>query len=318
VRVTLGQLKTFEAVARLGSFSGAANEMFVAQPAVSKKIRLLKEEVGLSRREQVGKRIYLTNAGRLLLSVCLDWLKTWAHFEQSIADLKGLKQGRLRIAEVTTSKYFVPRMLGPSCKRYRGIDAAMEVINRDRLLERLARNEHDLYIMGFPQDSLDIDSEPLTGNLLVVVSPASHPLATRRHIHFSELADQVFLMREKGSGTRIAIERPFAEKQTPPQVKMELGSNAAIKQAVAGGLGLAMRRRCTPVIRLVSVRLPLRSKARKGNDTATANSINPATARARVRSTAFGRWRASAAAESPAADHNRGRRPASGISKPLG
>jgi DNA-binding transcriptional LysR family regulator len=243
MRVTLGQLKTFEAVARLGSFSGAANELCVTQPAVSKKIRLLQEEVGLPLFEQIGKRIYLTDAGRLLLSVSRDWLETWARFEQSIADLQGLKQGRLRIAVVTTSKYFVPRVLGPFCERYPGIDVAMEVINRDRLLERLARNEDDLYIMGVPPDDLDIDSEPLIGNPLVVVAPASHPLAKRRRIPFSELADQVFLMREKGSGTRIAIERLFAEKLTPLQVKMELGSNEAIKQAVAGGLGLAIMSR---------------------------------------------------------------------------
>ena len=243
MRVTLGQLTAFEAVARLGSFSGAANELFVTQPAVSKKIRLLQEQVGLALLEQVGKRIYLTDAGRLLLNLCRDWLDTWGRFEQSIADLQGLKQGRLRIAVVTTSKYFMPRVLGPFCERYPGIDVAMEVINRDRLLERLARNDDDLYIMGVPPDDLDIDSEPLIGNPLVVISPASHPLATRRRVRFSELADQVFLMREQGSGTRITIERLFAEKQTPLKVKMELGSNEAIKQAVAGGLGLAIMSR---------------------------------------------------------------------------
>ena len=238
MRVTLGQLTAFEAVARLGSFSGAANELFVTQPAVSKKIRLLQEQVGLALLEQVGKRIYLTDAGRLLLNLCRDWLDTWGRFEQSIADLQGLKQGRLRIAVVTTSKYFMPRVLGPFCERYPGIDVAMEVINRDRLLERLARNDDDLYIMGVPPDDLDIDSEPLIGNPLVVISPASHPLATRRRVRFSELADQVFLMREQGSGTRITIERLFAEKQTPLKVKMELGSNEAIKQAVADGFML--------------------------------------------------------------------------------
>lgn len=243
MRVTLGQLKAFEAVARLGSFSSAANELFVTQPAVSKKIRLLQEEVGMPLLEQVGKRIYLTDAGRLLLNVSRDWLETWARFEQSIADLQGLKQGRLRIAVVTTGKYFIPRVLGRFCERYPGIDVAMEVINRDRLLERLAHNDDDLYIMGEPPADLDIDSEPLIGNPLVVVAPASHPLARRSRIRFAELANQEFLLREHGSGTRIAIERVFEEKQTPLNVKIELGSNEAIKQAVAGGLGLAIMSR---------------------------------------------------------------------------
>jgi DNA-binding transcriptional LysR family regulator len=243
MRVTLGQLTAFEAVARLGSFSSAARELFVTQPAISKKIRLLQEEVGLPLLEQVGKRIYLTDAGRLLLDVSRDWLDTWARFEQSIADLQGLKQGRLRIAVVTTSKYFIPRVLGQFCERYPGIDVAMEVINRDRLLERLARNDDDLYIMGVPPANLDIDSEPLIGNPLVVIGPASHPLAKRSRIRFAELANQAFLVREHGSGTRIAIERVFEENQTPLNVKIELGSNEAIKQAVAGGLGLAIMSR---------------------------------------------------------------------------
>ncbi len=240
MRVTLGQLKAFEAVTRLGSFSGAARELYVTQPAISKKIRLLQEEVGLPLLEQVGKGIHLTDAGRLMLGVCRDWLETWSRFEQSIADLQGVKQGRLRIAVVTTSKYFMPRVLGPFCARYPGIDVAMEVINRDRLLERLARNEDDLYIMGVPPQDLDVVSEPLISNPLVVIAPAAHPLALRSRIRLRELADQFFLMREKGSGTRITVERLFHEKGIVLKVKMELGSNEAIKQAVASGLGLAI------------------------------------------------------------------------------
>jgi DNA-binding transcriptional LysR family regulator len=243
MRVTLGQLKAFEAVARLGSFSGAGKELFITQPAVSKKVRQLQDEVGLPLIEQVGKKLFLTEAGRLLLGVCTDWLDTWARFEQSIADLQGLKRGRLKIAVVTTSKYFMPRVLGPFCAEYPGIDVAMEVVNRDRLLERLARNEDDLYVMGVPPDDIDIVSRPLIGNPLVVVAPASHPLAKRRRVRFAELADQVFLMREQGSGTRIAIERLFKQKNIPLNVKMELGSNEAIKQAVAGGLGLSVMSR---------------------------------------------------------------------------
>jgi DNA-binding transcriptional LysR family regulator len=240
MRVTLGQLKAFEAVARLGSFSGAARELFVTQPAVSKKIRLLQEEVGLPLLEQIGKRIYLTDAGRELLEVCNDWLETWARFEQKVADHKGLKQGRLRIAVVTTSKYFMPRVLGPFCARYPGVDVTMEVVNRDRLLERLSRNEDDLYVMGFPPEDWEIQSEPLIENPLVVVGPASHPMAGRGQIPFAELCDEVFILREPGSGTRIAVERVFRERGTPLRVKMELGSNEAIKQAVAGGLGLSI------------------------------------------------------------------------------
>jgi DNA-binding transcriptional LysR family regulator len=245
LRITLGQLKAFEAVARLGSFSRAAEELHVTQPAISKKISLLQEEVGLTMLEQVGKRLYLTDAGRELLATCADWLDTWGRFEQSIADLKGLKQGRLRLCVVTTSKYFMPRVLGPFCDQYPGIDIAMQVVNRDRLLERLDRNKDDLYVMGVPPEGAGIESERLMENPLVVLAPAFHPLANRRGIPFAELAQAAFVMREQGSGTRITVEREFQQRGLSLRIKLELGSNEAIKQAVAGGLGLAILSRST-------------------------------------------------------------------------
>ncbi|MGE5155853.1 MAG: LysR family transcriptional regulator, partial [Bdellovibrio bacteriovorus] len=239
------QLRAFEAVARLRSFTRAAEELHVTQPTVSKQIRLLNEEVGLPLLEQIGKQVFLTQAGEELYVTCGDWLQTWGRFEQSIANLQGLKQGRLKIASVTTTKYFMPRVLGPFCAKYPGIDIVMEVVNRDRLLERLSRNEDDLYVMGVPPEGWDIESEPLVENALVVVAAADHPLAGRPRIPVTELANQPFLVREHGSGTRITMERVFREQGTPFVVKMELGSNEAIKQAVAGGLGLAVLSRST-------------------------------------------------------------------------
>lgn len=240
MHVTLRQLRAFEAVARLKSFSRAAEELHVTQPTVSKQIRQLQEAVALPLLEQIGKKVYLTEAGEQLYATCADWLESWNRFEQTIADLKGAKRGRLRIAAVTTAKYFMPRMLGPFCAQYPGIDVALEVINRDRLLERLAYNQDDLYVMGVPPDGLDIECEPFLENPLVVLAPANHPLARRRRIPFAELGKEWFLMRERGSGTRLATERAFQERNVPLRIRMELGSNEAIKQAVAGGLGLAV------------------------------------------------------------------------------
>lgn len=244
-RVTLRQLRAFEAVARLRNFSRAAEEMHVTQPTVSKQIRLLHEEVGLPLLEQIGKKVFLTEAGEELYATCADWLETWGRFEQRIANLKGLKQGRLKIATVTTAKYFLPRVLGPFCAKYPGIDVAMEVVNRDRVLERLSRNQDDLYVMGLPPEDWDIESEPLMENELVVLAAASHPLVQRRRIPLHDLAPHRFLARERGSGTRITVERVFEEHRVPFQIRMELGSNEAIKQAVAGGLGLAVLSRST-------------------------------------------------------------------------
>lgn len=240
MRVTLRQLRTFEAVARLKSFSGAAGEMHVSQPTVSKQIKSLHEEIGLPLLEQIGKKVFLTEAGQELYDTCSEWLNTWSRFEQNIADLKGMKQGRLRIAAVTTTKYFMPRILGPFCAQYPGIDISLEVLNRDRLLERMRQNVDDLYIMGVPPEGMDVEAEAFMDNPLVVLAPASHPLAHRKRIPLKRLGKEMFLMREQGSGTRMTIERIFADRNIPLNIKMELGSNEAIKQAVAGGLGLAI------------------------------------------------------------------------------
>ncbi len=245
MHVTLRQLRAFEAVARLRSFSRAAEELHVTQPTVSKQLRLLHEQVGLPLLEQLGKKVFITEAGQELYATCADWLETWGRFEQTIDNLKGLKQGRLRIAAVTTTKYFMPRILGPFCARYPGIDIALEVVNRDRLLERLSRNQDDLYIMGVPPEGLDAERESFMDNPLVVLAPIAHPLVGRRRIAFADLAGESFLVRERGSGTRMIMERVFQERGTPLRIKMELGSNEAIKQAVAGGLGLAMLSRST-------------------------------------------------------------------------
>ncbi|AOV17294.1 LysR family transcriptional regulator [Acidihalobacter aeolianus] len=245
MHVTLRQLQAFEAVARLRSFSRAAEEMHVTQPTVSKQIRALHEQVGLPLLEQVGKKVFLTEAGQELYATCADWLNTWGRFEQAVANLKGLKQGRLKIAAVTTAKYFMPRILGPFCSQYPGIDISLEVVNRDRVLDRMARNEDDLYVMGVPPDDMDIESEAFMDNPIVVIAPVGHRLADRRRIPFAALGDETFLVREQGSGTRMTMERLFQEQGVPLNIRMELGSNEAIKQAVAGGLGLALLSRST-------------------------------------------------------------------------
>lgn len=245
MHITLRQLRAFEAVARLKSFSRAAAEMHVTQPTVSKQIRLLHEEVGLPLLEQIGKKIFLTQAGEQLHATCADWLEAWGRFEQTVADFKGVKQGRLRIAAVTTTKFFMPRILGPFCAQYPGIDIALEVVNRDRLLERLAQNQDDLYVMGVPPEGLAIECEPFLENPLVVLAPIDHPLAQRKRIRLASLAQEPFIMRERGSGTRLAAERVFEERGVPLWIRMELGSNEAIKQAVAGGLGLAILSKST-------------------------------------------------------------------------
>lgn len=237
---TLRQLEVFSAIARLGSFTRAAEELFLTQPTISMQIKKLTDAVGVPLFEQVGKKIYLTDAGRELQRTCRDVFASLNRFEMYVADLKGLDTGSLRIAVVTTAKYFIPRLLGSFCQLHPGIDASLKVSNRERILRRMADNEDDLYILGQPPIDLDTVAEPFLPNPLVVLAPAAHPLADRKRIPLTRLAEEPFIFREPGSGTRMATERLFAEHGLRMKMRMELGSNEAIKQAVAGGLGLAV------------------------------------------------------------------------------
>jgi DNA-binding transcriptional LysR family regulator len=156
------------------------------------------------------------------------------------ADMKGLKKGYLRIAVVTTAKYFAPRLLGPFCQKYPGVEVSLKVTNRERVLERIADNLDDLYIMGQPPDGLEIHSEPFLSNPLVPLATRDHPLTGKRRIPLKRFLEEPFILREPGSGTRIALERLLNAHALKPRIRMELGSNEAIKQAVVGGLGVSV------------------------------------------------------------------------------
>lgn len=242
---TLRQLELFEAIARLGSFTRAAEELFLTQPTVSMQIKKLTDTVGLPLFEQVGKKIYLTDIGHELHRTCRGISEHLANFEMIAADMKGLKTGKLRLAVVTTAKYFAPRLLGTFCQLYPGVDVSLKVSNRERVLERLASNQDDLYILGLPPADADVVAEAFLENNMVVIAPANHPLAKKKKVPPELLANEPFLLREKGSGTRIATERLFDELGLKIKVRMELGSNEAIKQAVIGGLGISVLSRHT-------------------------------------------------------------------------
>lgn len=237
---TLHQLKVFEAIARSGSFTRAAEEMFLSQPTVSQQIKQLTKAVGMPLFEQIGKRLYLTDAGKEVLIVCKDISERMSQLEMTLADLRGLKQGNLRLTVITTAKYFVPRLLGQFRHRYPGIKVSLQVTNRKQVLERLSENLDDLYILGQPPEGLDINLRPMLENALVAIAPSDHPLAHEKNIPLQRLAEEPFIMREAGSGTRMAVERFFAENRVEINVEMEIGSNEAIKHAIVGGLGVSV------------------------------------------------------------------------------
>ncbi len=237
---TLRQLKVFEAVARNLSFTRAAEELYLTQPTVSIQIKQLAEIVGQPLLGQVGKRVFLTDAGQELLKVCREIFDGLSRFEMLVSDMKGVKAGKLRLAVITTAKYFVPRLLGLFCQRYPGIEVSLKVTNRERVLQRMADNQDDLYVLGQPPDDTDVEVEAFLENPLVVLAAGDHPLASKKNISPERLVQEQFLMREAGSGIRLATEQFFGERGLKLKVRMELGSNEAIKQAVAGKLGIAV------------------------------------------------------------------------------
>jgi LysR family transcriptional regulator, low CO2-responsive transcriptional regulator len=237
---TLHQLKVFSAVARHNSFTRAAEELFLTQPTVSMQVKQLSKTVGLSLFEQVGKRLYLTEAGKELYTTCQEVFEQLSRFEIAIADIKGLKQGKLRIAVVTTAKYVIPRILGPFCHRYPGIDISLTVTNHQFIIEGMLTNQNDLYIMSQVPEEVDVQSHPFLENPLVVLACRNHPLVGETDIPIARIAEEPFIMREPGSNTRKEVQRIFEENHLSLRVKLDLGSNEAIKQAVAGGLGISV------------------------------------------------------------------------------
>lgn len=237
---TRRQLQLFLAVAEHGGVSAAARACHVTQPTVSMQLRELADAVGLPLYEQIGRQLHLTPAGEALVATARAMNDEWSAFEQRIAGLKGLTEGRLRVAVVSTAKYFIPRMLGQFCKQHPGIDVALAVENRDGVVARLRGNADDLYIMSQPPADIEVERHTFLPNPLVVIAPRSHPLASRKRIALESLAGEPFVMREPGSGTRLACEAHFAAAGFAPRVRLELGSNEAIRQAVEGELGLGI------------------------------------------------------------------------------
>ncbi len=243
--VTLHQLQVFEVAARHGSYTRAAEELFLTQPTVSMQIKHLTKAVGMPLFEQVGKKLFLTQAGKELFVTCQEIFGRISQFEMSVADMKGLKQGYLKITVVTTAKYVIPRLLGPFCQRYPGIEISLNVTNHSGVLERLSENKDDLYILSQVPDEPVVKSYPFLANPLVVLAHHDHPLAQQKNIPIQALADLPFITRESGSGTRAYVQKLFDAHKIMPKFKMELSSNEAIKQAIAGGLGVSILSRHT-------------------------------------------------------------------------
>ncbi len=239
MNVSFRQLRLFKALAETGSVTAAARIMHVTQPTASMQLKELSNSIGMPLFEFVGKKIYLTEAGKTLALSAQSISQEWESLEQNIAAIKGLKTGTLRIAVVSTAKYFIPSLVGNFSSNYPDVDIALEVLNRDAVVARLEKNMDDMAIMTKPPEHLEIEDEVFLDNPLVCIAPKNHPLKNKE-IGVKELENEYFVMREIGSGTRMSCDLFFKDKKFSPKIRLTLGSNEAIKQSVSSGLGLSI------------------------------------------------------------------------------
>ncbi|BAU56543.1 LysR family transcriptional regulator [Halorhodospira halochloris] len=240
MNITLRQLKVFESVARHLSFTRAAEELYLTQPAVSMQIKQLEQQIGLPLFEQIGKRIYLTEAGNEVRRYAQRIATELIELSDGLEALRGLNSGRLRLTVASTANYFATDLLATFTRRQPGITFQLEVTNREGVIRRIQDNEMDLAVMGKPPEGLDVVAEPFMPNPLVVIASPDHPLASGEQIPLERLQDEIFVLRETGSGTRNTVERFLEQRGLTLRGGLQMSSNEAIKQSVQAGLGLGV------------------------------------------------------------------------------
>ncbi|MGE3189454.1 MAG: LysR family transcriptional regulator, partial [Vicinamibacterales bacterium] len=237
---SLHQLRILDAVAEEGGVTRAAERLHLTQPTLSIQLRQLSDLVGEPLFEQVGRRMFLTEAGHEVRRAARQIEDAITSLGARLAARRGLEQGRLRMSVVSTAEYFMPRLLGDFQHAHPGIEVALHVLNRAAVIGRMEENDDDLYLMTRPPHDRGIRAEPMGANPLVVVAPPGHAWKGRRRIPVKALAEEAFVVREAGSGTRQTTEEWFRSRGVRLATRLELGSNEAVKQAVRGGFGLAV------------------------------------------------------------------------------
>lgn len=253
--VSIRQLRVFEAAASSRSFSKAAESLHLTQPGVSMHIKELETNAGLPLFERIGRKLYVTEAGQELLARTREILRALKDAEDTLNGLRGLRRGRINLAVVSTAKYFVPQLLARFGRDFPELEIRLTVNNRSSVIEQLVANDVDLAIMGRSPQSLDTVAEPFAQNPHVIIAAPDHPLALQRDIAVETVARENFIVREPGSGTRLAMQQYFDEFGLACNVGMEMASNETIKQAVMAGMGISFISRHTLDLELQTQRL---------------------------------------------------------------
>ena len=238
--VTLKQLRVIAAIAKNGRITGAANDLGVTPPAIALQLKLLEDNVGLALFDRSPTGLRPTDAGIFMMEIECRIAATLVECDEGLRQLKGLGRGRISVALVSTSKYFAPRALAAFARENPSIEFELLVGNRDETINALTEFRADIAIMGRPPTTIKLEQQVIGDHPHVIIARPDHPLAGRRQLTLRSLMDDVFLLREQGSGTRILADKLFAKSDVEPRVGMECGSNETIKQAVMAGLGIAL------------------------------------------------------------------------------
>ena len=237
---TVRQLEILLAVYEYGSVKAASEALFLTQPTVSMQLKKLAEAIEMPLYDIVGRKIVFTEAGRLLVGTAREVLESFSRLDMSLDNLRGLKSGTLNLAVVTTSKYFIPHILGPFCEKYPDVDVQLNVGNRQQIIERLKEGRDDFYVFSHPPDDVDIDQIEFLVNPLVAIANEGHPLTAKKRLTLRDIEKENFIMRETGSGTRHAITEYMKKNNVELNIRMTIESNEAIKHAVMSGLGVSI------------------------------------------------------------------------------
>ena len=240
MRITFRQLQVFNEVCDLRSYSRAAEEMSLTQPAVSLQIRQLEELVGQPLFDYVGKKLYMTEAAEALQRASRDIFDRLENLDMQLSDLLGSLQGQLKLAVESSAKYFVPHLFAAFKRLHPEVNLQLTVVNRAQAVRRLSDNRDDLVIMSMVPLDMGLEFLPFLNNPIIAVAPPDHPLSQRESLQLQELEPFTLLMREQGSGTRRACEEYFKDKRVHFKQTLEVASTDAQRECAVAGLGVAL------------------------------------------------------------------------------
>lgn len=239
MRLTLRQMQVFRAVCEHLSYSRAAEELALTQPAVSLQIKQLEEIIGQPLFEYVGKKLYLTDAAGVLFDATSEVFQQLSEMDMKLSRLSGSLAGDLKIAVESSAKYLSPHLIAAFQQQYPDVRPYLRVFNRSQIIRRLVENRDDIVVMSMVPEDMALEFMPFMNNPIVALAASDHPLSHAESLEIKDLVSWPLLVRETGSGTRKACEEFFQQKRVQFRAAMELNSQEAQREAVIAGLGIA-------------------------------------------------------------------------------